>query len=554
MQSTASRVTENDDASANSSTSYSIQINRTAEGWVSSSRDQDWFAVDLKAGQTYTFAMVGTGAEMLQGSTLTLIGKDGRTTIAANDSGLPNGHALITFTAKESGTYYLSAKGSDGLRGQYGISATEGQKAKMDSDMLAGLLQQAGSWSDTRGEGAVVTVGFRQSSNNDDFANFSRFTDQQKKIAIKLLKGVEDFCNIKFKIVNAKGYTNDASILFGNYSENDGLGGFGYYPGEEDGDHRAGDIWINKANSDGLDFIQMHELAHALGLSHPGHYDATNGNRITYNNSAQITQDSYTETVMSYFDGSATGDKLGKILTMRPSDMLALQLMYGANMETRTGNDTYGFHSNLKGIYSFTAKSQATLVIWDAGGHDRLDLSGFRQNQRITLEDGGLSNVGGYRQNLGIAHGAFIEDAIGGWGHDHITGNARANLLDGRAGNDKLFGGAGNDRLIGAAGNDILKGGAGDDRLLAGPGVDRLFGGGEADTFVINRTVDRAIIGDFQDGLDQIDLSALGVSFARVLKGAEQQGGDIILHLPGDVTLELLGVTKGELDRDDFIF
>ena len=381
MQSAASRVSENVDAPANSSSSYRIGLNQTVQAEIGSSRDQDWFLVELQAGQTYTFAMVGTGAEMLQGSTLTLIGKDGRTAIAANDSGLPNGHALITFTAKESGTHYLSAKGSNGLRGEYGISATEGRKAKMDADMLAGLLQQAGSWSDTRGEGTVVTVGFRQSSNDEDFRNFSRFTDQQKKIAVKLLKGVEDFTNLKFKIVNAKGYTNDASILFANYHEKDGLGGFGYYPGEEDGSHRAGDIWINKAGSDGLDFIQMHELAHALGLSHPGHYDATNGNRITYSNSAQITQDSYTETVMSYFDGSVTGDKLGKILTMRPSDMLALQLMYGANMETRTGNDTYGFHSNLKGIYSFTAKSQATLVIWDAGGHDRLDLSGFGQNQ-----------------------------------------------------------------------------------------------------------------------------------------------------------------------------
>ena len=47
----------------------------------------------------------------------------------------------------------------------------------------------------------------------------------------------------------------------------------------------------------------MHEIGHALGLSHPGTYNAGNGGSITYANNAEYTLDNRQYTIMSYFGG-----------------------------------------------------------------------------------------------------------------------------------------------------------------------------------------------------------------------------------------------------------
>ena len=59
--------------------------------------------------------------------------------------------------------------------------------------------------------------------------------------------------------------------------------------------------------------------------------------------------------------------------------------------------------------------------------------------------------------------GADVENILGGWGNDHLTGNSANNLIDGDDGNDVIHGGAGNDRLLGQRGSDAIYGEAGDD-------------------------------------------------------------------------------------------
>ena len=107
------------------------------------------------------------------------------------------------------------------------------------------------------------------------------------------------------------------------------------------------------------------------------------------------------------------------------------------------------------------------LCIWDGGGTDTIDLSGFKAAARIDLHDGSFSDVGGYVNNLSIAVGCVIENASGGKGSDQITGNAAANRLLGLGGNDTLDGGAGNDTLVGGAGADRFD-------FARGDGVDRV--------------------------------------------------------------------------------
>ena len=193
----------------------------------------------------------------------------------------------------------------------------------------------------------------------------------------------------------------------------------------------------------------IHEIGHALGLSHPGVYNAGTGGTITYATNAVFAQDNRQYTVMSYFGGYLPGSGWQQdgtftnyIYPQTPMvyDIAAIQAKYGVNTTTRAENTTYGFHSTVVGIeaaiYDFTINKTPILTIWDAGGVDTLDLSGSNANQNIDLTPGAYSSVDGMINNLAIAFGTSIERAIGGGGNDTLTGGSSSTLLDGGVGND----------------------------------------------------------------------------------------------------------------------
>lgn len=110
-------------------------------------------------------------------------------------------------------------------------------------------------------------------------------------------------------------------------------------------------------------------------------------------------------------------------------------------MNTHTGDTVYGFNSNTGIDYYLTDDTRLPLIfcIWDAGGKDTLDLSGYFQDQRINLKDATFSDVGGLKANVSIAYGTIIENVIGGYGNDVIVGNDVANHIKGGAGNDTIL-------------------------------------------------------------------------------------------------------------------
>jgi serralysin len=73
---------------------------------------------------------------------------------------------------------------------------------------------------------------------------------------------------------------------------------------------------------------------------------------------------------------------------------------------------------------------------------------------------------------------------IGGYGNDHIFGNAQFMVAGTADGDDTVFAGSGSDYVNGNAGADHVEGGAGSDRLYGGAGDDMLFGDSEADPSV----------------------------------------------------------------------
>ncbi len=222
----------------------------------------------------------------------------------------------------------------------------------------------------------------------------------------------------------------------------------------------------------------MHELGHALGLSHMGNY---NGEGSWTPSSFQ---DSRVLSIMSYF-GPSGGIRSNEVMgadwtaangnyyspqTPMLNDVMAIQAIYGASSTTRAGDTVYGFSSNVTGtaanLYDFTRNLNPVLTLFDSSGTDTLNLSGWNSASFVYLESGVYSSANDMTNNVVIAYGCIIENAIGGGGNDVLTGNSAANRLEGGSGNDQLDGGSGNDTLDGGAGNDTLTGGVGDDTAV----------------------------------------------------------------------------------------
>jgi hypothetical protein len=445
-------IIETTDAAAGISTAYSLTAGQTAQGTLSTNADHDWYAVSLVAGQTYTFAMTGTGVNNVVDPYLQLYNSAGNTIVRWDDDGLQGNNSIFNYTATTTGTYYIDAGAypTYGGSGQYGISFTAGTRASFDLQMGAGVIDTDLSWSATPGTGATVTVGFRQTDDGLE-SNFSQFTAQQQAATLLVLQNYSDVCNLSFNVVNQGGYTNNATILLSNYNFNDNSGGYAQYPGSADVSSQAGNIHINLAGGNSTSSLPygsysyqtiLHEMGHAVGLSHPGMYNAAPGVSITYGNDAQFTQDTHQYTVMSYFDESNTTGSYGSYPdTLMLFDVYALQQIYGVNMSTRNTDTVYGFGSTAGAVFDFAINTDPALCIWDGGGIDTLNCSGFSQNQLIDLNDGSFSNIGGLTGNVSIAFGAIIENAVGGSGADtfYLSSQNVNNAINGNGGSDTVY-------------------------------------------------------------------------------------------------------------------
>ncbi|CAI1747482.1 serralysin family metalloprotease [Serratia proteamaculans] len=390
-------------------------------------------------------------------------------------------------------------------------------------------------------------------------SGFSSFNQQQREQAKLSLQSWSDVANITF---TATSNTQNANIKFGLFDVSSrGSYAFAYNP--DSSASVAGQTWYNATsnvfannliheNEYGRQTL-THEIGHALGLQHPGDYNAAPGVSITYNQDATYFEDSRAHSVMSYFSESSTGQDFQGAYSSAPllNDITAIQHFYGANMTTRSGDTTYGFNSNTDRDFLTATGAQDNVVFsaWDAGGTDTFDFSGFSQNQRINLNEQSFSDVGGLKGNVSIAAGVTIENA---------------------------FGGAGNDVIIGNNTNNILMGGAGDDILYGGGESDHLFGNEGKDTFVYfaaneSRADAPDWIVDFVSGEDKIDLSLFntggskGIEFVSQFSGkageamlsydVQTQVSDLAINLGGgfDASDFLVKVVGQPLETSDFV-
>ncbi|MDC9590637.1 serralysin family metalloprotease [Xenorhabdus sp. XENO-10] len=374
-------------------------------------------------------------------------------------------------------------------------------------------------------------------------SDFSDFNEEQQEAAKLSLQSWSDVANIKFTEVSS---AKKANITFGffDYSE---VGDYAFATLPQG--QKTAYTWYNAKSHTFVDndidvngYARQtftHEIGHALGLEHPADYDASDKIRPNYTKSAKYFEDSRAYTVMSYFGEKFTGQDFKYQYSSAPllNDISAIQELYGANMETRKGDTVYGFNSNTDRDFMTATDANSKLVfsVWDAGGEDTFDFSGFTQNQRINLNEGAFSDVGGLKGNVSIARGVVIENAIGGSGDDILVGNSADNILKGGSGDDVIYGGLGGDHLWGGEGNDTFVYLDGKESLKDNPDW----------------------IHDFISGEDKIDLSDFnfgGTGDIKFVDSFSGKSGEVLITYDkaNDVTdLEIsLG---GDLSGNDFL-
>lgn len=294
-----------------------------------------------------------------------------------------------------------------------------------------------------------------------------------------------------------------------------GSAAFAYYPSST---AAGGDIYYSTTidtNGNSVDFVDgeynwvtaLHEVGHALGLSHP--FDGKSKDKSTMN----LNLDFQRNTVMTYvqrdrnytlsYNNITGAASIGTTHTSTPGllDIEAIEAIYGSGgWDYNNGNDTvYG--GGADGFATLDNSYDGIRTIVDSGGTgDTLDASGVTATGSIiNLTPGTYSSINYYatqadkinalvtngsqaakdwfaaqltnldalasasnsyytaysrealyrgQDNVGIAHNTWIENAKGGAGADTITGNAKGNEITGNGGNDTIDGGTGTDVAI----------------------------------------------------------------------------------------------------------
>ncbi|MDB2639002.1 flagellin [Alphaproteobacteria bacterium] len=289
-----------------------------------------------------------------------------------------------------------------------------------------------------------------------------------------------------------------------------GAAAFAYYPSSSPvgGDIYYGQTQVMGTSTD-TDFVEgeynwvtaLHEIGHALGLSHPFDGGSSDGSKLDLN------LDGQRNTVMTYvqrdrnrriYMNGSTATTGGLINTSTPGllDIEAIEHLYGStNWSHNASNTTYGSGA---GSDAFDNNYESIRVISDSGGTDTLNASGVTATGSIIdLTPGTYSSINYYatdalkiasltsdanqiaffenyvsqqnalasassskyqaftrsalyrgQENVGIAHNTWIENAIGGDGADTITGNNKGNEITGNNGNDTIDGSGGTDVSI----------------------------------------------------------------------------------------------------------
>ena len=427
------------DIPGNATTSRTIAIGGTAGDTLELAGDTDWFRIDLVAGQQISVLVEG----LTLADPIVRVRNAAGTVIFQNDDWGDGLNSFVAFQAASTGTYYIDVGSApNNQTGTYQLSVVPYTLPPLGTiDDIAHQLTQ-GYWNGD-------THHFDVSASRSITVNLTGLDPAGLAMARQALAIWTDIIDVSFPEVLTGG-----QIVFGQADE--GTGAFSTADWQNGITSAA---TVNVAPSRLSLHTYMHEIAHALGLGHAGDYNGgTAFSRYPYE--AMFLNDGAAVSIMSYFDNgessyySGLGFTNSVIVSPQLADIIAMGNLYGLSATTRLGDTTYGFNNNSgRDIFNAAVNPAVSYTVFDSGGVDTLDYSGFGQNQLINLNSETFSNVGPGRGNVSIARGVVIENAIGGSGADTIIGNSAANILSGGGGSDSLTGGIGDDTFRDTAAN-----------------------------------------------------------------------------------------------------
>jgi serralysin len=500
------------DVPGDASTSFAIALGSPVDGALEINSDHDWYAVELVAGRRYQISLDGVvsgdyGA--LEDPYIYLRRADG-SLVKSDDDGGPGRNSLLNWVASESGRYYLDVGAwNEGYAGGYRLTINEFTPSVYSLDQVADFLT-TGFWGgsghrwDTSGDNTITY-------------NLTALTLEGQVLARAAFQAWANVTNLVFQDVTSGGdipFDDNESGAFAAGSWVNGL------IASMRVNISTGWLASYGTSIDSYSFqTYVHEIGHALGLGHGGPYNGS----ASYGVDNVYENDVWSFTIMSYFDQAEAGfGSYRHVMGPSLGDIVAIHDIYGANTTFNSGNTVYGRNATAGSLYDFANYATApAFTIYDTGGTDTLDASGYGANQTINLNAEAFSSIGGLSNNISIARGVVIESATGGNGADSLFGNSDGNFL---AGNTDA------DTLEGCAGNDSLNGGAGDDSLIGGEGIDLVDYAGATDAVTVDLAGNLATSAAGKDTLSGIE---------NVLGG---DGADSIL---GDAAANILTCGNG---------
>jgi hypothetical protein len=195
--------------------------------------------------------------------------------------------------------------------------------------------------------------------------------------------------------------------------------------------------------------VLLHETGHALGLKHPGNYNAGGGG--TGGPYLPTDMDDRQYSIMSYNNASNTllsnSNYYINPSTYQLYDFYALQYLYGANMSGTSPQNqifSWGYNAN---IYE---------TLYATGANNEINISNQSRPSFVNLNPGTFSSIDELNltkpyyngvDDVAIAPNARIDTLILGGGASTVIANN-----DG----DQIYLGSGSDTITGGAGNDTF--------------------------------------------------------------------------------------------------
>ena len=412
----------------------------TSSGYVP---DHDWYRVHLEAGETLSVALSADVDAYNMGLTL----------YDANGDAVPLYHAfprsqIDSFTASESGTYYLDVSGG-GTGTSYSIlthtffddyadSYTSSWTSGPDANPQVGIIAPGGS---VRG---VLETPL-------DSDEFTMEVEQGQLIHLTLTRDEYGPATIQMSLGAGPG----AGVMLSN--QHDTLRG-------------VLDVWY-LVTADGTLNIDV--------MTGSPHFLTQTGETGGYTLQTAINPDDYGQTPKTAGYLGADGVVQGWIETSNDVDMFRLDVRAGQVVEFECDAWTYPLSS----------MQYPELVIYNSVGKVLLTFPTDYASVNLALVQ--FDAAGTYY--VSVQAGSLKDDRVPGiytlsattffndYGTDSILtphevfGTPNDDGLIGTVWDDVLYGSFGNDNLLGLAGDDVLYGGLGNDSIATGEGADTVI-------------------------------------------------------------------------------